>query len=296
MDWRGAITGVRRLPWPGFRSGVWWKKVIAVVGYGLIVFMTLGGPGGIAVALFGVALVLLIADVRGIRSALPLVGSNNRMTAAAGWAVVLIAGLVFVSAVQSSSVPPAPSKDRNPQSIASASSSPVPPEATTAPPTERAVVVPTAATRPPATASPAPEVIAGLALVDITKNLEPRGFRCEGPRQLQTMASWTCSGTQGADVEFRVDVIGASPTRVRSVNATVTQYQAQPSDATAANFLGFIATLPYTDAEPQRARAWVEANIARRDATMTIGTARFSLSRARTGRAHSLDIVAVGAR
>ena len=154
---------------------------------------------------------------------------------------------------------------------------------------------PSAAIASPAPAA-APDVIVGFVVANVTMNLERRGFRCEGPRQLQTLASWTCRGSQGAEVEFLVDVLGASPTRVRSINASVIQSQAQPSDAIAAEFLGFVATVPYTDAEPQRAREWVAANIARSDATMTIGTARFTLSKAQTGRAHTLDIVAVGAR
>lgn len=146
------------------------------------------------------------------------------------------------------------------------------------------------------TAAPAAEFIAGLTVADIKLNLEKRGLRCEGPRALVTLQSWTCKGNQGSDVEFMVDVLGIDATRVRSVDANVLQYQAQPTDAIAAEFLGFIATLPYDKSDPTQAREWVRANIARSGSNLVIASARFELTRAETGRAHSLDIVAVGAR
>jgi hypothetical protein len=58
---------------------------------------------------------------------------------------------------------------------------------------------------------------------------------------------------------------------------TVLQFGATPSDTIAANALGFLATLPYQGSEPERARAWVVANISRA-ATLTIGGAKLTLS------------------
>ncbi len=105
-----------------------------------------------------------------------------------------------------------------------------------------------------------------------------------------------CRGNQGTDIEFVVEVQGTDPTRIRTVDATVLQYQAQPTDAIAAEFLGFIATLPYDNADPARARDWVRSNIARSGSELVIASARFELTRADTGRAHILDVIAVGAR
>jgi len=168
-----------------------------------------------------------------------------------------------------------------------------PAQATMAPSKLPASTGTAAATTP---ASSAPEFITGLTAADVKLNLERRGFHCDGPVALATLQSWTCKSSQGTDIEFVVEVQGKDSTRIRSVDATVLQYNAQPSDAIAAEFLGFIATLPYENAEPARARDWVRSNIAKSGSELTIASARFELTRANTGRAHILDMIAVGAR
>jgi micrococcal nuclease len=91
-----ATTSIRpawRRPWPGFRSGVWWKKIVASIGYGLIalfllVFLTSGYVYALATALVGVLFAVLLSNVRDLRSQAPLLGSASRVTAAIGWLVV----------------------------------------------------------------------------------------------------------------------------------------------------------------------------------------------------------------
>lgn len=146
--------------------------------------------------------------------------------------------------------------------------------------------VPTNTPRPSPTATPTPappEYISGLTAADVTKNLEPRGFKCRGPRSGQTMQLWDCSSGDG---NIQVSFMGASPTRIRSVSAT-----ALGSDA--ASFLRFLASLPYKDADPAKAQEWVTANVAAGGETV-IGSARFVISG--PAGARSLDIVAIGAK
>jgi len=90
-----------RTPWPGFRSGVWWKKIIALLGYLLIGFfmlgfLTNGSRSLLAIAVIGLGLGFLMSDVRGIRTNSPMLGSASRSTAAIGWVVVVILGMSTV--------------------------------------------------------------------------------------------------------------------------------------------------------------------------------------------------------
>ena len=131
---------------------------------------------------------------------------------------------------------------------------------TASPPAHTATAAPTP-TSPPErtataapTASPPPVTIPGLTAVDVTKSFEDIGFTCTGPTRLQTMISWSCSLTdQGGALEYRVDMLGESPTRIRSVNGTVLDYTASPSEGNALPFLQFLATLPYDGAKPEQA-------------------------------------------
>jgi len=101
--WGEAMRGrsVWRTPWPGFRSGVWWKKVIALFGYlliGLFVlgFLSNGSLGLLSIAAVGLGLGFLMSDLRGIRSHSPILGSTNLSTAAIGWVVVAILSVTTV--------------------------------------------------------------------------------------------------------------------------------------------------------------------------------------------------------
>ena len=172
------------------------------------------------------------------------------------------------------------------------------PTATTAPsltPTSTATSTPQPAATPrPAPTSTAtataPEWITGLDARNVTQNLENRGFECKGPTKLQTLSSWDCSDSTG---EIVVSVLGRDSTHIRTIDSTVFAFFGAPSDETAANFLGFLATVPYDDASPAEARAWVEANISS-GAETVFGSANFQLYGPPAAR--SLQIVAVGAK
>lgn len=116
------MSGWRKRPWPGFRSGARWKKIVAVLGYGTIALFLVGGLTGYAysfvTALVGIAMVLLMADFRGIRSALPMLGSPSALTAAIGWVVVGLAGFGIVATA--SAVLPAPASTPRPSATGQA--------------------------------------------------------------------------------------------------------------------------------------------------------------------------------
>lgn len=185
-------------------------------------------------------------------------------------------------------VPPASASDETagaPSSEPSATLSPTPKATATPTPT------PTPRPSPTATNTPAPpEWITGLDVIDVTGNLENRGFECKGPTKLQTLSSWDCTNRTG---EINVSVLGRDATHVRTIDATVFFFTGTPSDESAAAFLGFLATVPYDDATPAEARAWVETNIAN-GAETVFGSAKSVVYGPPAAR--SLQIVAVGAK
>lgn len=153
----------------------------------------------------------------------------------------------------------------------------------TPPPSPSATSVGTETPRPTKTAAPArtstvrptepPNVhaIPGLTNADIKLNLQDRGFDCSGPELTGDTATWSCTRTSGL-ADLTVRYWGPSPTVVEGVDAQ----SIFADDQLAAEFLGFIATLPYDGADPVAARDWVQARIGQAKST-TIGGARFTL-------------------
>ncbi|MCX2728526.1 hypothetical protein OO015_13630 (plasmid) [Thermomicrobium sp. 4228-Ro] len=118
-------------------------------------------------------------------------------------------------------------------------------------------------------------VIPGITAADITLNLEKKGFDCDlwlG----QVNPQWTCTLQLPGDAgEARVVVHGYSPTRILYIDATVMAWHMSIVDA-ATPILGYVATLPYEGAEPEKARDWVKQAIAAGgEHTMVIGAVRF---------------------
>ena len=149
---------MRRIP--GFRSGTRWKQIVAVLGYLTILSFLLVGLGGevgsLVMGLFGLLMVLLVANPGGLRSKMPLLKSSNRLVAAGGWAVLGVAGFVAFAAA----VPPSTDQvaQLTPTAPGIAAAQPTPTQATqptlvTAPPTATLAAQPTA-TQPVPTSAP----------------------------------------------------------------------------------------------------------------------------------------------
>ena len=63
-------------------------------------------------------------------------------------------------------------------------------------------------------------------------------------------------------VEYEVQIQGASPTQIDLINALVFQYTQAPDDGLVVRFFGAIAMLPYQSAQAARARQWVQDEFA----------------------------------
>ncbi len=151
-DWRQV---------PGFRSGKWGKKVVAVVGYALIAMFILGGLAGrnVASVIFGLdvlAIVLLATNGWGLRSRIPAFRGRNQLKAAPIWAGLVLVGLIsFVASAPSPSTPPSAPASASPTPLAVAQLTATPAPSTAAPPTAApATTTPIPPTPVPATAIP----------------------------------------------------------------------------------------------------------------------------------------------
>lgn len=122
-----------------------------------------------------------------------------------------------------------------------------PPTTTTSPPTTPAP------TTPPTSASSEPQLshktIPGLVAVDFYGNMTKVGWKCTGPNKSANLANWDCKDP--TDPIGTAAVMGWSPTEILKVQIMV-------SRANAPEVLGYVATLPYTGAQPAEAQAWVK--------------------------------------
>lgn len=107
-----------------------------------------------------------------------------------------------------------------------------------------------------APSAPAPALIPGLHPHDVTVNLEQRGFTCSSADQGALYFTWTCNWQEG-QADATVLIYGRTLQTVDLVDSTVMQ-SGSPTEDIPLQILGFIATLPFDNADPANARAWVE--------------------------------------
>jgi hypothetical protein len=114
--------------------------------------------------------------------------------------------------------------------------------------------------------------IPGVQPVDIYLNLTNKGFVKTGPTKTDDKITYR---VEDREHQMSVFIYGPSVSEVESVQATIwgVENMGQP----AAEFFGYIATLPYDGANPQIASDWVKANI-NNNATSTYGGVRFTIN------------------
>lgn len=101
--------------------------------------------------------------------------------------------------------------------------------------------------------------IPGLAAVDVHGNLTNKGFKLStlfGPEQ----AEWKCVQETNS-YSMTVEVFGQSPTRITSIRAVYLNLLDEDTNQRAAEFLSFVASVPYEGASPAEAKSWVTDNI-----------------------------------
>lgn len=122
--------------------------------------------------------------------------------------------------------------------------------------------------------SPRSDVIPGLAAVDVHGNFTNKGFTLE-KRLDPVQSEWRCKDENGTR-SMLVEAFGDSPTSLTMVRGTYTGYASGDVNKEAAEFLGYVSSVPYDGSRPSEARGWVERNIGS-NAKTSIGGVSFEL-------------------
>jgi hypothetical protein len=118
------------------------------------------------------------------------------------------------------------------------------------------------------------ETIPGIAAVDLHGNLTDRGFSLD-KNLSSAIKSWTCTQKNESNM-YEAIVYGRGATEITKIQATAQNYSTGNTGKMAAEFLGFVATLPYDGATPAQSRTWVENNINSNTSTV-IGGVTFEI-------------------
>jgi hypothetical protein len=122
--------------------------------------------------------------------------------------------------------------------------------------------------------TPRSDVIPGLAAVDVHGNFTNKGFTLD--KHLDPVQSeWRCKD-ENATRSMLVEAFGDSPTSLTMVRGTYTGYTSSNVEKEAADFLGYVASIPYDGSQPGEARDWVKRNIGS-STTTSIGGVTFEL-------------------
>jgi hypothetical protein len=115
--------------------------------------------------------------------------------------------------------------------------------------------------------------------VDVYGNLENEGFTCEGPDPIGGDEVWWTCELSDLSADYMVEIWGPDADSVRLVEATVLNFDPSTTNETAADFLGYVATVPYKGSNPEEAQLWVEENAdTTRPVSTTIGGVEYVLS------------------
>lgn len=118
--------------------------------------------------------------------------------------------------------------------------------------------------------------IPGLSPVDVYLSLEQKGFAVNRSGGGKNGMLWTCK-SKDYGIDYEVAIFSHSTDDVETVNASVMVDVTKKQIKAARQFLSYIASLPYANANPQKAKAWVEQNFDKDKAGVVIGGVKFTI-------------------
>jgi hypothetical protein len=124
-------------------------------------------------------------------------------------------------------------------------------------------------------ALPEPDHLIGVHASDLTKSFRERGLVCKDPVLERDTWHYVCESATPL-VQYRAEFYGKAPGRIEYVRVLVSQ-SGTPKMEIAAPLLAVAANLRYEDAEPIKAREWVEKAVASPGQT-SFGMAKFKVS------------------
>ncbi len=117
------------------------------------------------------------------------------------------------------------------------------------------------------------EVIPGLTASDVHGNFTNKGFVLEKLID-SDYSEWTVA-KENSSFKQTVKAIGVSPSQI--VNVIAESMDFDSDEGRAADFLGYVASIPYKGSKPAEARKWVEDHINEESST-DIGGVIFKIS------------------
>jgi len=117
--------------------------------------------------------------------------------------------------------------------------------------------------------------IPSLVAADVYLNFENKGFKID--KQIKNEYTSILCTLSERKIKYTVDIEGCSPTELIEITALVLDYSGNNLKETTA-FFGYVATLQYEGAEPEKARQWVRENIDKDGAEITIGSVKFNIN------------------
>jgi len=132
-------------------------------------------------------------------------------------------------------------------------------------------------------------LIPGLIAADVYLNFEKIGFEVD--KQIKNDHTSILCTLSEQKIKYTVTVDGCSPDDLIRVTASVVDYSGS-NQKDIKDFFGYVATLQYKGAEPERAKQWVKDNINNGSAETTIGSVKFKIN-LKTQKSKILTIIAI---
>lgn len=102
--------------------------------------------------------------------------------------------------------------------------------------------------------------IPGITTGEITENLKKKKLICNPIQAFESGDYSHYCHLDSPSLQIRVDMLGKNPIMVDSIDACI-MLSSSSQRNTAIEFLGYMATLPYTDSDPEKASTWVYTTI-----------------------------------
>ena len=102
-------------------------------------------------------------------------------------------------------------------------------------------------------------LIPGIEAIDVYGNLEDRGFTVS--KSISSNGILITCEDESSSRAYIAQIFGTNYDEIFAVKATVLNYSNQNINTIAKPFLGYIASLPYNNSKPIKARDWVYNNI-----------------------------------
>lgn len=132
------------------------------------------------------------------------------------------------------------------------------------------------------------KLIPGITAADVKQNLKKWGFKFAGPRPISGQSESLDEGKTvdpDTNAELSCTITEINPMKITylTFRTEIGSGNGENFSAITSGFLGYCATLPYDGAEPEKARSWVEQNVAKvlkpeDTLTNTFGNVEYTLS------------------